>query len=96
MELAYLMGFQRVLVSFCKSPVCIACSSHGQNINVIRYLVLCHGPNPPTADNRLSYTDLDDQRDLASKLFQWQCPRCTFLNNDSFRICEMCSCGKGS
>ncbi|CAF1310315.1 unnamed protein product [Rotaria sordida] len=72
MELAYLMSFQRVLVSFC--------------------------PNPPTADNRLSYVDYDDQRDLASKLFQWQwqCPRCTFLNNDSFRICEMCSYEKGS
>ncbi|CAF1576441.1 unnamed protein product, partial [Rotaria sordida] len=52
--------------------------------------------NPPTADNRLSYVDYDDQRDLASKLFQWQCPRCTFLNNDSFRICEMCSYEKGS
>ncbi|CAF1241065.1 unnamed protein product [Rotaria sordida] len=53
-------------------------------------------PNPPTAGNRLSYMDYDDQRDLLSKLFQWQCPRCTFLNNDSFRRCEICSCGKGS
>ncbi|CAF1298273.1 unnamed protein product [Rotaria sordida] len=87
MELAYLMSFQRVLVPFCNSPVCIGCSPHGQNIKC---------SNPPTADNRLSYVDYDDQRDLTSKLFQWQCPRCTFLNNDSFRICEMCSCEKGS
>ncbi|CAF3158382.1 unnamed protein product [Rotaria sp. Silwood2] len=54
------------------------------------------GLTPLTADNRLSYMGYDDQRDLASKSFQWQCSRCTFLNDDSSRTCEICLYGKGS
>ncbi|CAF4756311.1 unnamed protein product, partial [Rotaria sp. Silwood2] len=49
-------------------------------------------PIQPTIGNR----NYDDQRDLESKLFQWQCPRCTFLNADSSGTCEMCSCEKSS
>lgn len=54
------------------------------------------GPAPVTPANRINYMDFEDQRDLASALSQWNCPRCTFLNVGSSRTCEICSCEKGS
>ncbi|CAF3321064.1 unnamed protein product, partial [Rotaria sp. Silwood2] len=44
----------------------------------------------------LSYMDDDVQRDLTSKLFQWSCRRCTYLNDELSRICEICSLDKGT
>ncbi|CAF2837013.1 unnamed protein product [Rotaria sp. Silwood2] len=44
----------------------------------------------------LSYMDDDVQRDLTSELFQWSCRRCTYLNDELSRICEICSLDKGT
>ncbi|CAF3287242.1 unnamed protein product [Rotaria sp. Silwood2] len=69
----------------------------GSDWQTIVQVLQTHSPGPTTtAGNRSSHMDYEDQRDLASSLSQWNCPRCTFINDGSSRTCEICSCEKGS
>jgi hypothetical protein len=53
-------------------------------------------PGSATSGTRPSYMDYEDQTDVTSSVAQWNCPRCTFINDGSSRTCEICSCEKGS
>ncbi|CAF5037303.1 unnamed protein product, partial [Rotaria sp. Silwood1] len=74
----------------------------GSDWQTIVQVLQTHTPSPITTTTttttgiRSSYMDYEDQRDLASSLSQWNCPRCTFINDGSSRTCEICSCEKGS
>ncbi|CAF1024302.1 unnamed protein product [Rotaria sordida] len=68
----------------------------GSDWQTIVQVLQTHSPSPTVTGNRPSYMDFEDQRDLTSSLSQWNCPRCTFINDGSSRICEICSCEKES